>query len=125
MIAELAGEPQGSGDLPSDDTDVQFSANGKRMLTNTGRTIRVWDNQQRLIAEYPGYAAALSADGRQIVVASEETNASTIWQVDDVEGLLKRSCDWLHFAIAFSRDDRDRQICNIENVNSGELDGAD
>lgn len=116
-IAQLEGESQGSSNPPSSSMEVQFSADGKRMITNTGRIIRVWDTDGRLIAQYDGYAATLSPDSRYIVVVSAETNTPTLWPVDDVDGLLQRSCDWLRFAIAFSDpDEPGRQICNLPFV---------
>jgi WD40 repeat protein len=109
-IALLRGEQ--ISDNPRSILNLRFSDDGERIITSTSSTTRVWDIQGRLIAEYSGYAAALSPDGKQIVLVSNETNIPTLWQVDDVDGLLKRSCEWLRFSIAFRQNHQNREICD-------------
>ena len=76
--------------------------------------VRVWDNKGNQLAEYEGYKMALSADGKQIVVVSQADNIPRVWQVSDVDGLLKRGCDWLRLAIVLDIDADDRRLCGID-----------
>jgi WD40 repeat protein len=76
--------------------------------------VRVWDNKGNQLAEYEGYKMALSADGQQIVVVSQADNIPRVWQVSDVDGLLKRGCDWLRLAIMLDIDADDRRLCGID-----------
>ncbi len=80
--------------------DVQMSTDGKRIATaennNLERNkVKVWDANGNQLAEYDGYAMALHPSGKQIVVVSPDDNIPRLWPVDDLEGLLKRGCDWL------------------------------
>ena len=103
---------------------VQFSSNGESVaggdsvlrIATQGRdgTVRVWDSKGQQIAEYEGYAMALSPDGNEILVVSKNDNIPRIWRVDDLDGLLKRGCDWLRVSIALGSSKEDHQMCGIK-----------
>ncbi|HEY9884399.1 MAG TPA: hypothetical protein V6C98_12395, partial [Thermosynechococcaceae cyanobacterium] len=94
---------------------VQMSDRGDRIATlGQDNKVRVWDNKGNQLAEYEGYKMALSADGQQIVVVSQADNIPRVWQVSDVDGLLKRGCDWLRLAIVLDIDADDRRLCGID-----------
>jgi WD40 repeat protein len=104
---------------------VQFSSNGDSVaggdsvlrIATQGRdgTVRVWDSKGQQIAEYEGYAMALSPDGKEILVVSKNDNIPRMWRVDDLDGLLKRGCDWLRVSIALGTSTEDRQMCGIKD----------
>ncbi|MBD2077020.1 AAA-like domain-containing protein [Phormidium sp. FACHB-592] len=97
------------------DQQVQMSDRGNRIATlGQDNKVRVWDNKGNQLAEHEGYKMALSADGKQIVVVSQADNIPRVWQVSDVDGLLKRGCDWLRLAIALDHDAGDRRLCDID-----------
>jgi WD40 repeat protein len=98
-------------------TTVWLSDDGAR-LAALGRdeTIRVWDDQGQQIAEYDGYSMALRPDGKEIVVVSREDNMPRVFPVDDLDGLLKRGCDWLRPYLATGGgSEGDRQMCSIKS----------
>jgi WD40 repeat protein len=96
------------------DQPVQMSDRGDRIATlGQDNKVRVWDNKGNQLAEYEGYKMALSADGQQIVVVSQADNIPRVWQVSDVDGLLKRGCDWLRLAIVLDIDADDRRLCGF------------
>ncbi len=74
---------------------IQISADGQRIagLTQNGK-VKIWDSKGQQIAEYEGYAMALSPDGSKIVVVSKD-NIPRLWRVDDLDSLLKKGCEWL------------------------------
>jgi WD40 repeat protein len=104
---------------------VQLSSNGESeagrdsvlRIATQGRdgTVRVWDSKGQQIAEYEGYAMALSPDGNEILVVSKNDNIPRMWRVDDLDGLLKRGCDWLRVSIALGSSKEDHQMCGIKD----------
>jgi WD40 repeat protein len=111
--------------VESNPNAVQLSSNGDReaggdsvlRIATQGKdgTVRVWDSKGQQIAEYEGYAMALSPDGKEILVVSKNDNIPRIWRVDDLDGLLKRGCDWLRVSIALGTSTEDRQMCGIKD----------
>ncbi len=99
----------------SSDGDSEAGRDSVLRIATQGKdgTVRVWDSEGQQIAEYEGYAMALSPDGRQIVVVSKNDNIPRMWRVDDLDGLLKRGCDWLRVSIALGTSKEDRQMCGI------------
>ena len=59
---------------------------------------KIWvkDNRNNTLATFEGKLAALSPDGEKIVVISIQDNVVRIWQVDDLNDLVERGCDWLN-----------------------------
>jgi WD40 repeat protein len=103
---------------------LQVSLKGDRIASlGEDNRVRVWDNSGNQIAEYEGYAMALSPDGRSIVVVSQADNTPRLWRLDDLDGLLKRGCDWLRPYFAHSNgtfsvnSEQDRQMCNSNDYN--------
>jgi WD40 repeat protein len=104
---------------------VQLSSNGEseagrdsvlRIATQgADGKVRVWDSKGQQIAEYEGYAMALSPDGKEILVVSKNDNIPRMWRVDDLDGLLKRGCDWLRVSIALGSSKEDHQMCGIKD----------
>ncbi|MBD0363610.1 MAG: hypothetical protein ICV55_12695 [Coleofasciculus sp. C3-bin4] len=105
--------------VESNPNAVQLSSNAESVLriATQGKdgTVRVWDSKGQQIAEYEGYAMALSPDGNEILVVSKNDNIPRIWRVDDLDGLLKRGCDWLRVSIALGSSKEDRQMCGIKD----------
>jgi WD40 repeat protein len=109
--------------VESNPNAVQLSSNGESeaggdsvlRIATQGKdgTVRVWDSKGQQIAEYEGYAMALSPDGKEILVVSKNDNIPRIWRVDDLDGLLKRGCDWLRVSIALGSK-QDHQMCGIK-----------
>jgi WD40 repeat protein len=97
---------------------VQLSSNGESVLriATQGKdgTVRVWDSKGQQIAEYEGYAMALSPDGKEILVVSKNDNIPRMWRVDDLDELLKRGCDWLRVSITLDTSKKDRQMCGVK-----------
>jgi WD40 repeat protein len=99
---------------------LQLSSDGDSVLRvatlGQDNKVRVWDAKGNQIAEYEGYAMALSPDGKQVVVVSSKDNIPRMWRVDDLDGLLDRGCDWLrgYLAVA-SVSKEDRQMCGIKD----------
>jgi WD40 repeat protein len=110
-------------DVESNPNAVQLSSNGESeaggdsvlRIATQGKdgTVRVWDSKGQQIAEYEGYAMALSPDGEEILVVSKNDNIPRMWRVDDLDGLLKRGCDWLRVSIALGSKE-DHQMCGIK-----------
>jgi hypothetical protein len=54
-------------------------------------------------------------DGKTITVVSREDNIPRVFPVDDLDGLLKRGCDWLRPYLETVRgSESDRQMCRIK-----------
>jgi WD40 repeat protein len=102
---------------------LQVSLRGDRIAAlGEDNRIRVWDNNGNQIAEYEGYAMALSPDGKSIVVVSQADNTLRLWRLDDLDGLLQRGCDWLrpYFTNGESFDangEQNRQMCAFNDLN--------
>jgi WD40 repeat protein len=103
---------------------LQVSLSGDRIAAlGEDNRVRVWDNSGNQIAEYEGYAMALSPDGKSIVVVSQADNTPRLWRLDDLDGLLKRGCDWLRPYFAHSNgtfdvnSEQDRQMCSSNDHN--------
>jgi DNA-binding CsgD family transcriptional regulator len=93
--------------------DVQMSTDGKRIATvennNIERNkIKVWDEKGNQLAEYDGYAMTLHPNGDKIVVVSADDNIPRLWQIDDLDELLKRGCEWL--------DSEEYRMCQQEST---------
>ena len=92
---------------------MQISANGQRIATLGGdRQIRVWDGRGNQIAQYEGYAMALSADGKSIVVISAN-NTPKQYPIRDLDELIEQACRWLRPSIALEGTSETRQICDV------------
>ncbi|MBD2067534.1 AAA-like domain-containing protein [Leptolyngbya sp. FACHB-671] len=102
---------------------LQVSLSGDRIAAlGEDNRIRVWDNNGNQIAEYEGYAMALSPDGKSIIVVSQADNTPRLWRLDDLDGLLQRGCNWLqpYFAHGDSfgaNSEQDRQMCDFNDLN--------
>ncbi|NJO75819.1 MAG: WD40 repeat domain-containing protein, partial [Leptolyngbyaceae cyanobacterium RM1_406_9] len=96
---------------------LQVSLSGDRIAAvGEDNRIRVWDDSGNQIAEYEGYATALSPDGKSIVVVSQADNIPRLWRLDDLDGLLQRGCDWLRpFLI---QDRENQQMCGFNHENA-------
>jgi WD40 repeat protein len=96
---------------------VWLSDDGKRFAAlGRDEIIRIWDDRGQQIAEYEGYAMAMRPDGKEIVVVSREGNIPRVFPLNDLDGLLKRGCDWLRpYLTTGGGSDSDRQICGIGN----------
>ncbi|MBE7383869.1 MAG: AAA-like domain-containing protein [Leptolyngbya sp. SIO1E4] len=102
QITALAPRP---GWFGSGKKNTQLSAKGDRIATLGGDgRVRVWDDRGQQLAEYEGYAMALSPDGKQIVVVSREDNTPRLWSVDELDSLLEKGCDWLRPYLVISDD---------------------
>lgn len=76
--------------------DIQTSSDGERIATLAhDQKIRIWNRNAQQIGEYNGYAMTFNEDWSRIAVASSEDSTITVWPMDNLEGLLQRSCDWL------------------------------
>lgn len=96
--------------------NIKLSSDGNRIATvGEDGKVRIWNSKGNQIAEYEGHAMALSSDGKQIVVVSSKDNIPRLWRVDDLDGLLKRGCDWLRVSITLGTSNEDRQMCGIKN----------
>ncbi|MBD1848827.1 WD40 repeat domain-containing protein [Cyanobacteria bacterium FACHB-502] len=92
---------------------VQISASGQQIATLGGdRQIRVWDGRGNQIAQYEGYAMALSADGKSIVVISAN-NTPKQYPIRDLNELIEQACRWLRPSIALEGTSETRQICDV------------
>ena len=80
--------------------------------------IRINDSQNNTLATFEGQIATLSPDGEKVAVISTQNNVVRIWQVDDLNGLVERGCDWLnHLAQNIGYVymlESDRQMCGME-----------
>jgi WD40 repeat protein len=82
-----------------------FSPDGQRIVTASDDKIyRVWDVLGRQLAQYKYSSTfispvSFSPDGKYILAHvqgnSPEQNKVLIWQIDELDGLLARGCDWL------------------------------
>lgn len=66
-----------------EDRAILESAMGNRVVTqgNDGKS-RLWDLKGAFLAEGESYRAALSPDGKRIVLVSKSDNIARIWQID-------------------------------------------
>lgn len=102
---------------------LQVSLSGDRIASlGEDNRIRVWDDSGNQIAEYEGYAMALSPDGKSIVVVSQADNMPRLWRLDNLDGLLQRGCDWLrpYFVHGNGTSDikeEDHQMCSFNAHN--------
>ena len=100
------------GDIEYNPYGVQFNQSGDRIATlGQDGYVRVWDDAGNHIAEYEGYNMALSEDGNEIVVVSRDNHIPQVKQVDDLDSLLQRGCDWLRPYLVINRNTMDSQIC--------------
>jgi WD40 repeat protein len=93
-----------------------FSSDGRRVVTASRNTARVWDaTTGKPIGAPLQHAdqvdtAVFSSDGRRVVTASDDETAR-IWQeswssIDDQEALIGKACGWIDAeARRITRDD--------------------
>ncbi|HEY9631693.1 MAG TPA: hypothetical protein V6C84_30750 [Coleofasciculaceae cyanobacterium] len=102
---------------------LQFRADGQRIATRSeDGTTRIWSLQGQQIAQYDGYQSALSPNWQQIAtvgkapskIENDRLSRVRLWQINDLNGLLTRSCNWLkpYLAHAPDLDESDRRICD-------------
>jgi len=76
--------------------DIRISPDGDRIaMIEENDRIKIWDRWGNLIAEYEGYTMGLNQDWSQIVVASRQDNSLRLWQINDLDELLKKGCQIL------------------------------
>ena len=92
---------------------IQLNQQGDRIATlGQDGYVRVWDDAGNHIAEYEGYDMALSEDGNEIVVVSRDNHIPQVKQVDDLDDLLQRGCNWLRPYLTVNQHRIDSQICD-------------
>ncbi|HEY9641982.1 MAG TPA: hypothetical protein V6C57_15960 [Coleofasciculaceae cyanobacterium] len=102
---------------------LQFRSDGQRLATRSeDGTTRLWGLQGQQIAQYDGYQSALSPNWQYIATATkapslvnnDRLSRIRLWQIDDLAGLLSRSCTWLqpYLAHAPDLDAGDRRLCD-------------
>ncbi len=84
---------------------AKFSPDGKRILTaSKDKKFQIWDTSGKQLAEYKYLStfiteAKFSPDGKYILAHVQgnqpQGNEVLIWQIDHLDGLLTRGCDWL------------------------------
>ncbi|MFB2836604.1 caspase family protein [Floridanema evergladense] len=130
-----------AGDNFNFSSSVSFSPDGQRIATvGSERTVRIWDLRGRQLAELnltnPQVASILgtdfdtgdgtdpvigfSCDGKNIVIAvGEGQNLPLFWEVEELEELLNRACQWLYDYIYDSRTnsrEEERQLCKYIEI---------
>ena len=105
---------------------VQFSPQGDRIVTGgEDGTTRFWDLNGNQIAHYEG-RGFLNADWTRLALIQDpnpllppttdpDDQVVTLWPVDDLDGLIRRACDKLHWYMLQSPDvtDSDRALCGL------------
>ena len=104
---------------------AKFSPDGQRILTatQTDTFVKVWDIKGNLLADLEAdysyiNSAAFSPDGQRIVITSgEHSDYNTkVWQVEGLDELLKRGCDWLQDYFVTNPEARERLwICQTRS----------
>ena len=95
-----------------------FSPDGEKIVTaSSDDTARLWDKSGKKLATLSGHqdsvwSAVFSPDGERILTASADGTAR-IWQVESLEQLLERGCDWIRDYLTNSPNVReeDRGLC--------------
>ena len=97
---------------------ASFSPDGQRIVTaSADNTALIWDTSGHLLAELTGHqnfvqSASFSPDSQQIVTASLDGTVR-VWQVENLDALLWRGCDWLHDYLTNNpkATESDKQLC--------------
>ena len=130
-----------AGDKFSFSSSVSFSPNGQRIATvGSERTVRLWDLRGRQLAELnltnPQVTSILgthfdtgdgtdpvigfSSDGKNVIIAvGEGQNIPLFWEVEELEDLLKRGCQWMHDYLSNPRTNistEERQLCKYNKT---------
>ena len=103
---------------------VVFSPDGQRLATRgSDGTARVWNLQGQQIAQFSGQGGVLNPDWTQIAIiqpsnpllSDSQNQVVTLWRVDNLDGLLSRACDRLHWYLTYSPTvtNDDRAMCGI------------
>lgn len=103
---------------------MAFSSDGQRVATSGwDGTTRLWTLQGQQIAQYEGHSGVFNRDWSRVAIIqpsnpllSDSANAVvTLWRVDNLDGLLARACDRLHWYLTYSRtvSESDRAMCGI------------
>ncbi|GJD23069.1 hypothetical protein RIVM261_080250 [Rivularia sp. IAM M-261] len=107
--------------MPNQDSvsSVQFTKDGKHIITGAGNKVRVWDLAGRQIAEYEhetGLAGVEpSPDGKKIMTITAINNRVRVWRLDNLDTLLTRGCDWLQDYLANHPTALERlKVCNTK-----------
>jgi len=112
-------------------SQVSFSPDGQRLATSgIDGTTRLWNLQGQQVAQFEG-RGVLNPDWSQAAIIqpsdrllSDDTDGVvTLWRVDDLDGLLARACDRLHWYLTYSRTvtESDRAMCGIQGSRDTQL----
>ncbi len=94
---------------------VAFSPDGQRVVSSDEKgNLRLWDLQGQLLAEWRTSAGAIasvnfSPDGQLIATAGDKGTAS-LWQIDSLDELIVRACDWVRNYL--QNNESDRHLCD-------------
>ena len=121
---QLAVFSPSNGWFSANKETIQLSDNSTRIasldnadtlgnLDNIDDPIRIWDDHGNQLAEYNGYAMALSSDGNQIAVVSNEDHIPRLFPIDDLDSLLSQGCDWMRLHLIVYSTETAKRMCNI------------
>ena len=94
--------------------EVRVSPDGNRIATlETNNKIKIWTIQGEQIAKFEGSLMRFNSDWSQILVAVPEDKTLKVWQLNDLDELLARGCNWLQFYLEDSKTNLARYCRNI------------
>ncbi len=97
-------------------TTVEFSPDGKLIATaGVGKIVKLWDLEGRQVAEFNGdwentVSLSFTPDNKQIAAAGDNSKV-LLWSIQDLDSLIKKSCEWLDDYFKFHPQEKGKEIC--------------